>query len=105
MAVTVPEKDIVILGPMLRLTAQPFDAMFLGGPVYRLAAGTTLSRDDVRAVDAWAEETGAVLVVARVAPADIARGRRSHRHRDGKPDTRPVRRTRNGIYLKHSQKG
>lgn len=72
MAVTVPEKDIVTLGPMLRLTAQPFDAAFLGGPVYRLVAGTTLSRDDVRTVEAWAENTGAALVVTRAASAGKA---------------------------------
>ena len=69
---TVLEQKTVTLRPELRLTAQPFDSAFLGGPVYRLAAGTTLDHDDVRRVEVWAEETGAALVVARVAPADAA---------------------------------
>lgn len=69
---TVSEKDTVALGPALRLTAQPFDSAFLGGPVYRLAGGTTLGHDDVRKVEAWAEGTDAALVIARAASPDAA---------------------------------
>ena len=67
MVMTVLEQEAVTLRPDLRLVAQPFDSVFLGGPVYRLAAGTTLDHDDVRRLEVWAEEAGAALVVARVA--------------------------------------
>lgn len=66
MAMTVLEQETVTLRPELRLAAQPFDSAFLGGPVYRLATEATLDHDDVRRLEAWAEEAGAALVVARV---------------------------------------
>lgn len=72
MAMTVLEQGAVTLRPELRLAAQPFDSAFLGGPVYRLATGTTLDHDDVRRLEVWAEESGAALVVARIAPAGAA---------------------------------